>query len=239
MRDPVGEFLEQRGALPLAWRGALLAAFALHAAVALFAVLSPRVARRPLTLPSVQVRIAPALPQRAERPAQGETRPRPAPPAPAPAPRAHAAKPAPAKKTVAPPPSADGPRPAAPAHPAPAAPVAPETPAALRSASGSLALGTGATGSDEPFPYEFYLTRLLGAIEANWFSPPGAAAVRCRVRFRIDRGGRLLEAGIEEASAVPSFDRAALRAVYAAAPFPPLPQGFGGSALTIHLEFGP
>ncbi|MBP1619594.1 MAG: TonB terminal [Acidobacteria bacterium] len=56
---------------------------------------------------------------------------------------------------------------------------------------------------------------------------------------RIDRGGRLVESGIELPSGVAAFDRAALRAVYAAAPFPPLPQGFGGSTLTLHLDFGP
>jgi hypothetical protein len=29
-----------------------------------------------------------------------------------------------------------------------------------------------------------------------------------------------------------------LRAVYAANPLPPLPQGFGGNTLTLHLDFG-
>jgi TonB family protein len=59
------------------------------------------------------------------------------------------------------------------------------------------------------------------------------------VRCRIDRSGRLLEAGIEEESVVAAFDRAALRAIFAAAPFPPLPQGFSGQSLTLHLDFGP
>ena len=237
MRDPVGEFLDQRVSLPWPWRRALAAAFALHLAVALIAVLAPRMRPRPLTLPSVQVRLAPALPQPAAAP-PGEPRPRPAPPrpAPAPAPKSRPAKPAPVKKAAPAPPTTVPKRTYvsdAPASPEPAAEPG------LRSASGSLALAAAAAGAEEPFPYEYYLTRLLGAVEANWFSPPGAGPTRCRVRFRIDRSGKLLEAGIEEASAVPSFDRAALRAVFAASPFPPLPQGFGGSVLTIHLEFGP
>ena len=237
MKDPVGEFLEQRDALPWPWRRALAAAVALHLAVALLALLAPRVRPRPLTLPSVQVRLAPALPQAATAP-PGEARPRPAPPRPAaaPAPKSRPAKAAPVKKAAPAPPAAEPGRTYttdAPTSPEPAAEPG------LRSASGSLALATGGTGAEESFPYEYYLTRLLSAIEANWFSPPGAGPTRCRVRFRIDRSGKLLEAGIEEASTVPSFDRAALRAVFAASPFPPLPQGFGGSALTIHLEFGP
>ena len=80
---------------------------------------------------------------------------------------------------------------------------------------------------------------MLALIEGNWFRPPAAAGTVCQVRCVIDRSGRLAEAGLESASASPAFDRAALRAVYAAAPFPPLPEGFGGTELTLHLEFGP
>ena len=76
-------------------------------------------------------------------------------------------------------------------------------------------------------------------MESNWYRPPAPAETRCRVRCRVDRTGRLLEAGIEESSGVAAFDRAALRAVYAATPLPPLPQGFSGQALTVHLDFGP
>ncbi len=112
--------------------------------------------------------------------------------------------------------------------------------ATLGSPSGALTLGGGSRGggTDEVFPYDYYLQRVLALIESNWFRPPAPEATRCRVRARIDRSGRLLEAGISLESGMPAFDRAALRAVFAAAPFPPLPQGFGGTTLTIHLEFG-
>jgi len=79
----------------------------------------------------------------------------------------------------------------------------------------------------------------LALIESNWFRPPDAPESRCRVLCRLDRSGRLIEAGIEQPSQTPAFDRAALRAVYASSPFPPLPQGYGGGTLTLHLEFGP
>jgi len=58
------------------------------------------------------------------------------------------------------------------------------------------------------------------------------------VLCRIDRSGSVQQAGIEQPSGNPAFDRAALRAVYASAPFPPLPQAYRGTTLTLHLEFG-
>jgi protein TonB len=104
--------------------------------------------------------------------------------------------------------------------------------------TGGIALGAGSGGGDESFPFTYYLNRVLAVIEGNWFRPPAPPATRCTVRCVIDRSGRLVDAGLEQESASPAFDRAALRAVYAAAPFPPLPEGFGGTTLTLHLEFG-
>ncbi len=102
-----------------------------------------------------------------------------------------------------------------------------------------IALGVASGGAEESFPFAYYLNRVLGLIESNWFRPPAPTDTRCRIRCVIDRAGRLVEAGLEQESASAAFDRAALRAVYAAAPLPPLPQGFGGTTLTLHLEFGP
>jgi outer membrane biosynthesis protein TonB len=36
---------------------------------------------------------------------------------------------------------------------------------------------------------------------------------------------------------LPNFDRAALRALYAANPLPPLPPAYGRPSLTVHLSF--
>jgi TonB family protein len=117
-----------------------------------------------------------------------------------------------------------------------AGPTGPLGGSSVTSVSGGLALG--ATGGDEAFPFTYYLNRALALIEGNWFRPPAPIGTVCRVRCVIDRTGRLVEAGLEAESQTPAFDRAALRAVYASAPLPPLPQGFGGSTLTLHLEFG-
>ena len=248
MIDPVGAELERRAAVAWPWRPALLAALIVHVAAAGAILLAGRMPRRPLLLPSVQVRLG-VVPPSAAAPA-----PRPGAPravttrGPAPArPAAHAAA-----KSVSPP--APAAHKTAPKTSAAAVPTEPTSggsgaagdvvagapaPGTLVAGGGGLALQAGGAGGGEPFPYDYYLQRLLGAIEANWYRPPAPDGSRCRVLCRIDRGGRLVESGIESPSGVAAFDRAALRAVYAAAPFPPLPQGFGGSTLTLHLDFGP
>jgi len=108
----------------------------------------------------------------------------------------------------------------------------------MTSPSAGIALGVDSGATEGTFPFTYYLNRVLALIESNWFRPFAPAETRCRVRCVIDRSGRLLEAGLEQESASAAFDRAALRAVYAAAPLPPLPQGFGGTTLTLHLDFG-
>ncbi len=251
MNDPVSSELEQRARLDLPWRRAVAAAVGIHLAVVGILLLSPAHHRRALTLPSVQVRIlaaplprvaragtpstraaAPAKPQAPARPAKA----RPARPV-EPVPRHVVSNAGAARRAPVPPPAAVAEE--APGAPAAAAlGAAPGGPNPIASASGGIALGAGGAG-DEPFPFSYYLNRVLAVIEGNWFRPPASAGTTCQVRCVIERSGRLAEAGLESASASPAFDRAALRAVYAAAPFPPLPEGFGGTELTLHLEFGP
>jgi protein TonB len=246
MIDPVSDELERRAVVSWPWRSALLAALIVHVAVAGTVMFASRTHRRPLLLPSVQVRLGVVPPIPAGRAAQPDSPRSVAEPAPA----RPAARP-PAKAPAA---AAPAPRHLAPKGDAPTVPAGPPADGAAATAAtaaggtetGTFLAGTGglaalpdSSGGGEPFPYDYYLQRLLGTIEANWFRPPAPEGTQCRVLCRIDRGGRLLESGIEAPSAVPAFDRAALRAVYAAAPFPPLPQGFGGATLTLHLDFGP
>jgi periplasmic protein TonB len=251
MNDPVSAELEQRARLDLPWRWAVAGAVCLHLAVAGVLLLSPAHGRRALTLPSVEVRIvaAPlpgaarggAPPTRAAAPRKPQAASRPARTKPV---RTTESVPRHVAANVTTARSAPLPRPAGtePETPAAATAAAPGGAAggagSTSSASGGIALGAGGAG-EEPFPFSYYLNRVLAVIEGNWFRPPAAAGTVCQVRCVIDRSGRLAEAGLESASASPAFDRAALRAVYAAAPFPPLPEGFGGTELTLHLEFGP
>ncbi|HPC82804.1 MAG TPA: energy transducer TonB [Thermoanaerobaculaceae bacterium] len=258
MIDPVSAELESRARERLSWRWAAASALVVHVGAGLALLLGSSHRPRALSLPSVQVRIAPGLPApsgpaaapaRASGPPAAPERP------PAAAEKPAAAPPAPARRAVAvgtpARPARATPRPATPA-PGPAASpgaaagagaggagTASGTPGpGGGGASGGVALGAG-SGTEESFPFAYYLNRVLGTIESNWFKPPVPPDTRSRVRCRIDRSGRVVEAGIEEASGIPAFDRAALRAVYASAPFPPLPLGFAGASLTLHLEFGP
>ena len=256
MRDAVGEELERRWSEPWPWRSALIAALALHAAITALFTIAPAHRPRSLQLPSVQVRmVAPLAVPTGRAPAGPASQPvRAAPPAPQKL--APVSKP-PVRPPAAPARAAVNPATAQPPAPAPASPVsAGEVPAAaasggganglagvepgtLRPPMGAVGLGSGNGTAEEPFLFTYYLSRFVGVVESNWFRPPAPAETRCRVRCRIDRSGRLLEAGIEEESVVAAFDRAALRAIFAAAPFPPLPQGFSGQSLTLHLDFGP
>ncbi len=245
MIDPVSEELERRAHLELRWRWAIAGAVSIHLAAVLLLLLTQSHGRRALTLPRVQVRLATAV---TPGPPAGTRQAAAAPPPVRPA--AEPAKKPKVRKAVEPPPRHTVPDkqaarqakapPETSGEPAEAPQGATGAPAgATGSAKGGLALGVGNGGGDEAFPFTYYLNRVLALIEGNWFRPPSAQGTSCRVRCVIDRSGRLVEAGLEVESQTPAFDRAALRAVYASAPFPPLPQSFGGSTLTLHLEFGP
>lgn len=241
MTDPVSEELARRAAEPVPWRGALAVALALHVLAVAGLLVASRPSRKALTLPAVRVHLAPALSLPLSSGSSSGN------------PQATAAKP------PAPPPSKPAPKPAKPSPVASAAvgkaaaagkaetapqpegrSSEPDTGTATGPAVGGSASGVGLAGGaveGAAFPYQYYLERVLATIEQNWFKPPAPAGTRCRVRARIGRSGDLREAGLEEPSGHGAFDRAALRAVYAAAPFPPLPQGFAGSELILHLEF--
>ena len=246
MIDPVSAELERRAHLDLRWPWAVAGAVGIHAAVAALLLLAPAHGRRALALPRIQVRIsAPSAVPAASRPAAPvASAPAAKPPAP-PVPRKTKTRTQPEPPPRHAIPDKQAPRPpekaaSAPGGAAQAAPGAAHAqPGAVVSGAGGIAVGAGAASGEEPFPFTYYLNRALAVIEGNWFRPPATGGAVCRVRCVIDRGGRLVEAGLEAESQTPAFDRAALRAVYASAPFPPLPQSFGGSTLTLHLEFGP
>jgi TonB family protein len=78
---------------------------------------------------------------------------------------------------------------------------------------------------------------MLALIESKWYKPPVPAGTHAQVRFVISSSGRLDGVELEKSSGVPSFDRAVLRALYAANPLPPLPPAYRKPSLTVHLTF--
>jgi len=116
------------------------------------------------------------------------------------------------------------------------------TPAAAPTGAGSgLSVG-GDNGGAIPgipsdFHFTYYVQRMLALIESRWYKPAAPEGSKALVRFTISREGRVSRIELESSSGNSSFDRAALRALYAANPLPPLPPAYARPTLTVHLSF--
>lgn len=73
-------------------------------------------------------------------------------------------------------------------------------------------------------------------IGTHWFRPQGGSGTTT-VYFVVDRDGTLRDARNEVSSGNAAFDRAALRAILESSPLPPLPFGYNGTFLGVHLTF--
>jgi len=103
-------------------------------------------------------------------------------------------------------------------------------------AGGDVGIG-GATFDQPDFNYSYYVERMLVTIGTNWFKPAVHAPASPMIRFRIARDGTISDAEVERSSGLSFVDRAALRAVLASSPLPPLPSEFAGDHLGVHLIF--
>lgn len=88
---------------------------------------------------------------------------------------------------------------------------------------------------------DYWINRVLTNINRNWqpqVRPAGSREIVAVVHFRVDRNGQLIVGpDVRSGSGNRSYDDAAARAVSAGQPFPPLPQAYRGSTLTINLAF--
>jgi len=99
-----------------------------------------------------------------------------------------------------------------------------------------LSLGTAVAGLDNPnFTYGYYVDQMLALISRNWVRPPVGSGIEAMVHYRIQRDGKITELRIVNSSGINSFDLAAMRAVQASSPLPPLPRGFRDSSLGVNL----
>jgi len=85
-------------------------------------------------------------------------------------------------------------------------------------------VAVASTTSEFQFPP--YLAIVRDKVERNWNPPPGVKGAKVKVVFRVLRSGRVGEAKLQDASGNFYFDQAAMRAILASSPFPPLPEGF-------------
>ncbi len=130
----------------------------------------------------------------------------------------------------------------APAKPAPAKPTPepaePEVQGSERGSANALALGAAVAGLDNPdFVYGYYVDQMLAMIQRNWVRPMVGSGVEATVHYRIQRDGRIVDVRIASSSGINSFDLAALRAVQASTPLPPLPRAFREGSLGVNLIF--
>lgn len=155
-----------------------------------------------------------------------------------------AEKPPPPEKKEPPPPDPPPRKPPPPANPIAApprqAPPPPANPMARRRGSAlGNPIGSSTTeatvGVEDPnFTYGYYLDRVVSVISENWTRPP-IGVIDARLHFRILPDGTVVELKILRSSGDESFDQAALRAVRASSPLPPLPKSYEKDFLGINL----
>ncbi len=248
--DAVGTLLAERREDRLSWGSATLLAFLLHAAV--LGGLLVSAFSKPMRFTkqrAVAVRLLPAGSLRAR-----EVRAAPAPPAPPAAEKPKIEKPAeeappPSQKAVLLPAKEDNKKPTPPpvSRPGPASTPAVSLPSAGEETAGSTggaapgaggSAGIGSLKLDQAdFKYPVYLDRMVMIISLNWFKPAQSAQANPVVHFQIERDGTINDARIVTSSGLPFVDRAALRAVIASSPLPPLPAEYAGPHLGIQVVF--
>jgi TonB family protein len=96
--------------------------------------------------------------------------------------------------------------------------------------------GPQAGGTDQPFPFDWYLALVQERISRNW-NPIALSQRACAVHFFIQGDGRIVGVTLSETSGEPMFDREALRALTATDRLPPLPAGFGSRTLGVTFYF--
>lgn len=240
--DPVSRILAERErSRPRLFPYAMIA-FMLHGGLAgTIFLMSRNATARPAQLPAVSVRLVRPEPPRQRRrsaaPAAQPTRaPKKKTPVPEPEPTARPVATAPPKVEPATRPASED------AMAAPDRRSTPRpTPVPAPSGGTGLSVGGGDNeripGIPSDFHFTYYVQRMLALIEARWYKPVAPAGTKARVRFTINRDGRLSRIELESSSGNSSFDRAALRALYATNPLPPLPPAYNKQSLTVHLTF--
>ena len=242
MEDRVAEVLAQRAALERGPAAGIVLSILLHGGITALAVHAALHAKAPqvanvLTIKFAAPTVAPAI-----VPANA---PKPKPAAPVihePVPVVETPKPAkpetPTKNTAPPSPFGKSTKKAGPAPLPPPAP-SPAATTTATAAAPAVAPGTsgvaGVEGGD--FPYTMYLTNMNRLIGTHWFRPQLTGDLTTRIAYTINRDGSITDASIEQASGNGTADRAALRAVLESSPLPPLPFGYNGTYLRVHLIF--
>ena len=126
------------------------------------------------------------------------------------------------------------PAPDAPPLPRPAGRTEP-TPRPGPEAARNVGSGMSLSLEGRPFAFDWYLEQLIRKVRSNW--RPTTSILRTTIHFRIERSGVIEEVEVERSSGNFLFDQAAMRAIEAANPMPPLPREYDGDWLGVYLDF--
>jgi protein TonB len=96
--------------------------------------------------------------------------------------------------------------------------------------------GSGSSLDVADFCCPEYIATMIDRIRSVWQQNIGGTG-DVKVRFTIQRDGRIVDFATETSSGNPLLDSAALRAVVNTKSLNPLPQQFPNSTLTVHLNF--
>jgi TonB family protein len=98
--------------------------------------------------------------------------------------------------------------------------------------------GAGATGYLDVanFCCPEYLSTMIQLIQRNWNAKQNVAGIT-RIKYTIQRDGRLTDIQLEQSSGYFALDQTAQRALILTRQLPPLPAQFPESTLTVHLNF--
>ena len=102
---------------------------------------------------------------------------------------------------------------------------------AAQSALGGLRLEQG------EFDHPEYVQRFAMIISMNWFNPVKQMPSSPLLYFRIQRDGSITDVRVVRSSGLPFVYRAALRALDASSPLPPLPADYTGNFLGVTAPF--
>ena len=105
----------------------------------------------------------------------------------------------------------------------------------------SLTNDTGTVSQQDQTLLQFWINRVLANIASKWdppSRPPGSQEILAILHFRVGRNGEIIiDPETRPSSGNRRYDDAAVRAILAGQPFPPLPQGYRGNTLGINLGF--
>lgn len=93
----------------------------------------------------------------------------------------------------------------------------------------------------QDFKYTWYLANVSEKIKQNWNPPPDSKDAKARVMFKVNRSGWVIDVQLdgEHSNGSFPFKQAAIRAIKASNPFPPLPEEYFKQALEFTVDLIP